>query len=78
MPSNGTVRIELTRAEALVLFEFLYVTNEQNRFQFADKAEQFVIWYVIARLEKELDELFDPKFYELLERARDEVRDEKG
>jgi len=67
--------IRLTRAEAIILEEFLDRTEESRRSLFVDQAEQRVLWTVHAQLEKGLWELFAPEYVELLRLARDSVRD---
>ncbi len=57
--ADDKVNIELTKEEAIVLFEFLGRFNETddlNRFE--DQSEQRVLWDVERILEKELSEPF--------------------
>lgn len=69
------VRLELTREEALVLFEWLSRFDEAANAAFEDQAEQRVLWDVEAMLESALVEPLDPRYRELLARARAKVRD---
>ena len=73
--ANDKVRLEISREEALVLFEWLSRFNKAEDVIFADQAEQRVLWDIEAMLESTLVEPFDPKYDELLEAARAKVRD---
>ncbi|TQJ21942.1 hypothetical protein FBZ33_2175 [Micromonospora sp. A202] len=71
--------LRLNRDEALVLFEWLYRTDETTN-DFADlvedQAEQRVLWNLTCLLERELVEPFSPQYAELVEQARARLRDE--
>jgi hypothetical protein len=69
------VHLELSRDEALVLFEWLTRFNKADRRNFEDQAEQRVLWDIEAMLEAVLAEPFDPRYRELLAQARAKVRD---
>ena len=76
--SEQKVNIELTKEEAIVLFEFLGKFNENddlNRFE--DQAEQRVLWDIECVLEKVLSEPFRVDYEEIVKKARAAVRDEK-
>ncbi|PKG44343.1 hypothetical protein [Psychroflexus sp. MES1-P1E] len=76
--ADDKVNIELTKEEAIVLFEFLGRFNETddlNRFE--DQSEQRVLWDVERILEKELSEPFRADYQEIVKKARETVRDEK-
>ena len=73
--ANDKVTVEISREEALVLFEWLSRFNKAEDTIFADQAEQRVLWDIEAMLESTLVEPFDPKYDELLEAARAKVRD---
>jgi hypothetical protein len=66
--------IELTHAEALVLFEWITRNDNAETFSFADEAEQRVIWKIEALLEKILVEPLSPEYEHLLAAARQDVR----
>ena len=74
MESNK-INLELSREEALVLFDWLSRFNKDGDAKFEDQAEQRVLWDVEGMLESALVEPFDPKYDELLARARARVRD---
>ena len=73
---NGKgVTLDLTRAEALVLFEWLAQHDSAMKLPVEDEAEQKVLWTLEAQLEKALDEPFASNYADLLANARAEVRD---
>jgi len=74
MAGTGYATIELTRAEALVFFDFLARFNEQKSFPFEDQSEQRILWDIEAALEKQLVDPLDAAYVELLKKARQEVR----
>jgi hypothetical protein len=69
------VRLELTRDEALVLFEWLSRANEGDDIEplIYHWSEQMVLSTVLASLEKTLVEPFDAKYAELLTAARERL-----
>ena len=68
--------IELTNSEALVLFEFLSRTSDDDSKTTADQAEQRVLWRLECVLEKALVEPFLPSYLELLDRAKERLKGE--
>jgi hypothetical protein len=70
------VSLDLTRAEAIVLFDWLSRFNDAEQREFVDQAEQRVLWDLEAMLESNLSEPFDPRYAELLAEARAKVRDQ--
>ncbi len=76
--TNNKVNIELTKEEAIVLFEYLGRFNENDNLEkFEDQAEQRVLWDIECILEKELSEPFRADYQEIVKKAREAVRDEK-
>ena len=73
--ANDVVRVALSGDEALVLFEFLARFCEDERLAIVDQAEEHVLWDLLAVLERELAEPFDPRYNPLLLEARARVRD---
>ena len=73
--SKEALSIRLTRAEAIILEEFLARTEESRRSLFVDQSEQRVLWTVHIQLERALWELNAPEYVEILRLARDSVRD---
>ena len=75
MPLPEKITIELTRKEALVLFEFLRRCDDEGKYSFVDQAEQRVLWDLECALQPQLTEVFDPNYAELLKAAWAELRD---
>ena len=74
---NNKLNIELTKSEAIVLFDFLCRFNETDRKElFEDQAEERIMWDLETLLEKQLSEPFKPDYKEIIEKARAELRDE--
>ena len=69
------VTLQLTNAEALVLFEWLARVDSSESLTFEDQAEQEVLWRVECMLERALVEPFEANYNELLDEARRQVRD---
>jgi hypothetical protein len=73
---DGDVFIRLTRAEALVLFEWLSRNDEgDGKLPFADPAEERVVWRIEGQLECKLAEPLAANYEELLSKARRAVLD---
>jgi hypothetical protein len=70
------ISLELSRDEALVLFEVLHRWADTDRLEFVDEAEQRAMWNLSALLERLMAEPFRPDYDELLAAARDRLRDE--
>ena len=75
MSRQGKITVELSRQEALILFEYLRRCDDNGKYEFADQAEERVLWTLEGQLEKALHEIFDPNYSELLRRAWADVRD---
>lgn len=69
------IQIDLTGDEALVLFEWITRLNKREDVEFADQAEQRVLWNMEASLEAALVGPFRSDYDQLLARARKHVRD---
>ncbi|MGH9767567.1 MAG: hypothetical protein ACREAB_09060, partial [Blastocatellia bacterium] len=63
-------------SEALVLFEFLARTSDDDSLTMADQAEQRALWKLEGVLEKALVEPFLPNYHELLEQAKARLKGE--
>ena len=74
MPSPERVTIELSNAEALVLFEFLRRCDDEDTYQFEDQVEERVLWTLEGNLETQLVEIFSTDYGRLLAEAREQVR----
>ncbi len=68
------VTLELSQAEALVLFEWLVRSDKDESLPVEDDAERRVLWRLEAILEKTLVEPLAPDYAELLAAARGKVR----
>ena len=77
MNKNGeTIRITLSKSQAIVLFEWLTNCDESDSFEFDHEAEQRVVWKMQAQLETTLTEPFLVDYLSILQQARDEVATE--
>jgi len=74
---NKNYSVELTADEALVLFEFLSRYSNTDKLTIEDQAEQRALWNLNCCLEKILIEPFDVAYKQLLQAARDRLRDEE-
>jgi hypothetical protein len=68
------MKLDLSRDEALVFFEWLARLDEQDAFPIEDSAERLVLWDLHGQLEKLLSEPFQENYRELLVQARERVR----
>ncbi len=66
------ITLDLTKAEALVLFDWLARSDDETRCD--DPAAQQVLWLLEGQLEKKLVEPLDPNYAQLLTQARERVR----
>jgi hypothetical protein len=73
--SAEAITVELTKAEALVLFEWLSRTEEARFSIIEDPAEDEVLSRVQGQLETTLVEPFAQNYQDLLARARKEVKE---
>jgi hypothetical protein len=70
------VKIELTSDEALMLYDWLTRFNQRADTDFADQAEERVLFDLEAMLEKVLVAPLQSDYADLLVQARSHVRDE--
>ena len=79
-----SVKISLSKAEALVLLEFLGRTSDSNRIrlketepgvQSPDSAEWRALWNLECVLEKSLAEVFSPDYTKIIEDAKSSLTD---
>lgn len=73
--SDPNIQLELTRDEALVLFEWLVRTDSQDALPIEDSAEQRVLWNLIGQLERLLHEPFVENYEVILKEAKRKVRE---
>ena len=72
--ASKEVTLELSKAEALVLIEFLLRFQDKDTLGIEHKAETRILWDVCAMLERKLGrELLSPAWPKLLDDARNEV-----
>ena len=69
------ITLELSKDEALVLFDWIKRFNEKGNNKFEDQAEERVLWDIEAILEKNLVIPFEKNYSELLRTARKRIRD---
>lgn len=69
------VRIELSKDEALVLFELLSRLSEADSLaaHYADRSEGALLDGILADLERVLVEPFDPNYGEILKACRERI-----
>src|ERR1700752_2292884 len=67
---SADVQINLSRAEALVIFDLLARLDDTDSIKCEDPAERRVLWKIEGQLEKILTEPLAPNYQELLARAR--------
>jgi hypothetical protein len=76
---DGHVLLRLSKAEALVLFEWIHHAEQQDtalaQLGLVDQAEQRVLWDLSASLESALAEPFLPNYAEVIASARGQLRD---
>ena len=73
--SDDILKIELNKDEALVLFDFLSRFSEDEKLRIDHQAEERVLWNITCILEELLVEPFLDNYLELLEDAREKVKD---
>jgi hypothetical protein len=71
---KSAIYLRLTRAEALVLFEWVARVGAAGDLLVEDPAEQQVLWRIEGQLESKLSEPLGPEYKEAVEAARKEVR----
>jgi hypothetical protein len=71
--ANETVALNLTKAEALILFELLADFHEESSVPVKDQADRIALWNLCCLLEKSLVEIFSPNYKDLLLQARQEL-----
>lgn len=69
------VKINLTKDEALVLFENLSRFSDENSLIIEDQAEQRVLWNLTCLFENELSEPFSKDWPNIIQGARNRLRD---
>jgi hypothetical protein len=70
---EAKVVVNLTRAEAVVLIEFLMRFRDKERLSVEHEAEEQLLYDLCAAVENQLPELFNPQWRALVESARSAV-----
>ena len=70
------VEINLTKDEAIVLFEFLSRFSDKDELKIEHQAEERALWDLACILEKKLSEPFSENYREILEAARERLKDD--
>lgn len=72
--NNNNYQIEISKDEALVLFEWLHqLLEEKYNPVFRHTAEEIVVSNIIGALQSELIEPFDKNYVELVIKARERI-----
>ena len=74
---EDAVQIKLTKDDALVLFAFLSRFSDTNTLEITDQAEERALWNLTCLFEKKLAEPFSNDWAEIIEAARNRLRDEE-
>ena len=75
---NQKVKLELTKDEAIILFEIIDRLNKSDgKIEIQDQAEQRMFWNIECLLEKELEEPFCNNYNEIVELAKKRLRDKE-
>ncbi|MEW7857407.1 hypothetical protein AB2M95_15975 [Pseudomonas chlororaphis] len=75
-PPNESFSLSLTQDEALVLFEFVSRFSDSDQLTIEDQAEQRALWNLCCVLEKHLSLPFEGSYADILQAARERLRDE--
>ena len=74
--SDEEVIIKFSKDEAIVLFEFLSRFSNKDKLDIEHQAEERALWNLTCSFEKELSEPFLKDYVELLEAARERLKDD--
>lgn len=78
MNDQQKINLTVTKDEALVLFEFLARFNQSEHTDiFEDLAEQKTLWILEGQLVKQLVEPLRPDYKDIINEARNKIRDEE-
>lgn len=73
------VTLKFSGDEAVILLEWLYKNDDDyERLVFEDRAEQWVLWQLEGRLEKQLITMFHPCCGKIIERAKKRIKNNLG
>lgn len=71
------IQISLTKDEALVLFEMLSRFSDTGSLTIEHQSEERALWNLNGLLEKKLTEPLKPNYKELLQAARENLKDKE-
>jgi hypothetical protein len=72
--NETTIKIEFSKDEALVLFEWLSNFDDLKNKPMMDDAEQKVLWNLEAKLEPLLVEIVKPEYKKLVIEAKERLK----
>lgn len=72
--TEANFEMTLTKAEALVLFEFLSRFKDRGKLDIVDSSEERVLWKILGTLESKLAEPFAQDYLKILDAARSSLR----
>ena len=72
---SDDISLTLTRDEALVLFEFFSRFSDKDELSIIDQAEERALWNLTCVFEKVLAEPFGADYEEVIQQARERLRD---
>ena len=75
--SMDEIQISLTKDEALVLFELLSRFSDSDKLEIEHQAEERALWNLNCSLESVLVEPLKENYFELLQAARERLKDEE-
>ncbi|MEX1347551.1 MAG: hypothetical protein AB1Z31_07485 [Desulfobacterales bacterium] len=70
------VEIKLTKDEAIVLFEFLSRFSDSDELKIIHQSEERALWNLTCVFESTLSEPFRENYGEILEAARERLKDD--
>ena len=70
------VEIKFTKDEAIVLFEFLSRFSDKDELKIEHQAEERALWNLTCYFERELVEPFSENYCQILDAARERLKDD--
>ena len=67
-------KIELTKDEAVVLFEFLSRFTQDDKLEIKNQSENRVLWDILSRLEEDMTEPLELNYKEILAQAQERLK----
>jgi len=74
--SEEDIKISLTKDEALVLFEMLSRFSDTDKLNIEHQSEERALWNIKCLIEEIIVEPFKDNYIELLQAARERLKDE--